>query len=124
MNQTHLMIGAAFLVLVALGYFYYFRSSSEGFSSDAPSFTLYYASWCPHCKEVTPVFKEWAKNGTVNVGGKTVFVKAVEEKEMSADMKDKVKGFPTFIYSKGGSTVEYSGSRDASGWEAFLRQQA
>lgn len=126
MNQTYLMVGAATLLAIAgIAWYVFFRGRSEGFAdSDAPSFTLYYASWCPHCKDVAPVFKEWAKNGTVTVGGKTVFVKAVEEKEIPAGIKDKVKGFPTFLYSKGGNTVEYSGSRDASGWEAFLAQQA
>lgn len=122
-NQTYLMVGVAVVVVLVL--VWYFRGRREGFAdSGAPSFTLYYADWCPHCKEVAPKFKEWAKNGTVNVGGETVFVKAVEEKDIPADVKSTVKGFPTFIYSKGGSTVEYSGSRDASGWEAFLKQQA
>ena len=126
MNQTYLLVGGAVVLLLAL--VWYFRGSvfgNEGFAGgDAPSFTLYYADWCPHCKDVAPVFKEWAKNGTVNVGGKTVFVSAVEEKSIPADMKEKVKGFPTFIFSKGGSTVEYSGSRDAAGWEAFIKQQS
>ncbi len=124
MNQTYLLVGGAVLVLLAL--VWYFRGRNEGFAggADAPSFTLYYADWCPHCKEVAPQFKEWAKNGTVNVGGKTVFVKAVEEKQIPSDMKDKVKGFPTFIFSKGGSTVEYSGTRDPTGWEAFIKQQS
>ena len=119
----YLMIGVAVVAVVAL--VWYFRSRRhEGFADGAPSFTMYYAEWCPHCKTVAPVFKDWAKNGTVNVGGKTVFVKAVEEKEISSDMKDKVKGFPTFLFSKGGSDVEYNGSRDPSGWEAFLKAQA
>lgn len=122
-NQTYLMVGVAVVALLAL--VWYFRGRREGFAADgAPSFTLYYADWCPHCKEVAPKFKEWAKNGTVTVNGKTVFVAAVEEKDIPAAMKEKVKGFPTFIFSKGGSDVEYSGSRDANGWEAFLRQQA
>ena len=123
-NQKYLVVGGVIVFLVAL--VWYFRKGYEGFEGgdNAPSFTLYYASWCPHCKEVAPKFKEWAKNGTVNVDGKTVFVKAVEEKDIPADMKGNVRGFPTFIFKKGGSTVEYSGSRDPSGWEAFLKQQS
>jgi thiol-disulfide isomerase/thioredoxin len=125
-NKTHMMVGGVVVVLLAV--MWYFRGSlfkSEGFyGGDAPSFNLYYADWCPHCKEVAPKFREWAKNGTVNIDGKTVFAQAVEEKSIPADMKDKVKGFPTFIFSKGGSIVEYSGSRDPSGWEAFIKQHA
>lgn len=124
-NQTYVVGGAIVIVLALVWYFRGSLFRSEGFAGgDAPSFNLYYADWCPHCKEVAPKFKEWAKNGTVNIGGKTVFAKAFEEKSIPADMKDKVKGFPTFIFSKGGSHIEYSGSRDPSGWEAFIKQQS
>lgn len=124
MNQTQMAIAALAVLAIAGAVYYFFYRRQEGFTDGgAPSFTLYYASWCPHCKDVAPVFKEWAKNGTVTAKGKTVFVKAVEEKDIPSDVK--VKGFPTFLFKKGdGTTVEYSGSRDPSGWQGFLDAQA
>ena len=97
--------------------------SSEGFADpDAPRFVLYYASWCPHCKAVEPEFTSWASNGTVDVNGKKVKVEKIEEKSISDEMKEKVKGYPTFILHKGGQDIEFSGSRDTSGWMAFLKE--
>lgn len=125
MNKTNLysLIGSVlFVVFVAIVvYMYYPRLRIDGFTSGTPSFTLYYASWCPHCKDVKPVFEEWirSKSNSLTVNGKTVALQIVEESKM--DKSVGVKGFPTFLLKKtDGTTSEFSGDRTPNGWTAWL----
>lgn len=113
------LVGIVFVVLVAIRY--YGLAGFEGFAN-ADTFTLYYAKWCPHCKTVAPVFADWSKAGSVNVGGKTVFLQMLEADEDAAKMKGKpVKGFPTFLLEKAnGQSVEFSGERSPDGWKLWL----
>ena len=118
-STRNLFVGAAVIVLVLLAIRYFNRS--EGFES-ADTFTLYYAKWCPHCKTIAPVFKDFSKDGSVNVGGKTVFLTMVEADEDADKMKGKpVKGFPTFLLEKAnGRSVEFDGERNPEGWKSWL----
>jgi thiol-disulfide isomerase/thioredoxin len=96
-------------------------TTKEGFAgaaTNAPTFTMYYADWCPHCKTVKPAFADFSKNGSVNVKGKTVFVSMVEEKE---NTNKKIRGFPTFVLEKStGESVEFDGERTPEGWKQWL----
>ncbi len=103
--------------------------TSEGFADakGTDNFVLYYAEWCPHCKEVKPIFKAWgADKGSVQVNGKTVFVSMVEAD--AAGSKEKmagknIRGYPTFMLEKAdGQVIEYNGSRDETGWMEFLKK--
>lgn len=119
-SSTKYLLIAFFVGVIALVYLHR-RSCSEGFADDsAPSFTMYYASWCPHCKDVKPVFEQWMlKNKSVlTVNGKPVKLQLVEE----SSKKDSapVKGYPTFLLNKDGKYTEFNGSRDSSGWESWL----
>lgn len=122
-STRNLFIGAAVIILVLLA-IRYFNSRSSGFESfeGADTFTLYYAKWCPHCKTIAPVFKDFSKDGSVNVGGKTVFLTMVEADEDADKMKGKpVKGFPTFLLEKAnGQSVEFDGERTPEGWKSWL----
>jgi len=119
-STRNLFVGAAVIVLVLLTirYFNYRREGFEG----ADTFTLYYAKWCPHCKSIAPVFKDFSNSGSVNVGGKTVFLTMVEADEDADKMKGKpVKGFPTFLLEKAnGQNVEFDGERTPQGWKSWL----
>jgi len=119
-----LIVSALALALLAVIRYLYpknYQGNHEGLAG-SDSFTLYYADWCPHCKTVKPIFADWSKKGTIDVGGKTVFVSMVE----ASDPKSKnpnVKGFPTMLLEKGdGSVVEFSGDRTPAGWESWLKQ--
>jgi thiol-disulfide isomerase/thioredoxin len=118
-STRNLFVGAAVIVLVLLAIRYF--NCSEGFEG-ADTFTLYYAKWCPHCKTIAPVFKDFSKDGSVNVGGKTVFLTMVEADEDADKMKGKpVKGFPTFLLEKAnGQSVEFDGERNPEGWKSWL----
>ena len=112
------------LVVVAILVILGLVKSMDGFTdggsgSDAPTFTMYYADWCPHCKTVKPSFKQFSENGSVTVKGKTVFVSMVEESEITSDVK--VKGFQTFELKKAdGTTIEYDADRTPDGWKSWL----
>jgi thiol-disulfide isomerase/thioredoxin len=119
-STRNLFIGAAVIVLVLLA-IRYFSKGGEGFEG-ADTFTLYYAKWCPHCKTIAPIFADFSKDGSINVGGKTVFLTMLEADEDAAKMKGKpVKGFPTFLLEKAnGQNVEFDGERTPEGWKKWL----
>lgn len=100
-----------------------FNGRSEGFQAGADSFVMYYADWCPHCKTVKPIFKDWSKSGSIQVNGKPVFLEMAEADTNPEKIeKAGVKGFPTFVLHKAdGSKKEFDGERTQDGWEAFLK---
>ena len=119
----YMVIGGIALLLILIKYRY--ASFGEGFQSGVDTFTLYYASWCPHCKDIKPVFAEWgADKGSVQIKGKTVFVKMIEEQQMKDDDVNKslVRGYPTFILNRAENAkgVEFEGERSTKGWEDWL----
>jgi thiol-disulfide isomerase/thioredoxin len=120
--NNRIMIAA--LVVVAILVVLSLVKSMDGFAdggSDAPTFTMYYADWCPHCVKVKPSFKKFSENGSVTVKGKTVFVSMVEEKEITSDVK--VKGFPTFVLKKAdGTTIDSDAERTPDGWKQWLSE--
>jgi len=128
MNWKLILVGVVTLSLLSV-VSYYFRNSisrfvRQGFQNPttAPSvkeFILYYADWCPHCKNVLPEFKKLAPNGSVVVGGQNVKVSAYEQtKDADKHAGKNVKGFPTIRFSDvDGTTTEYTGQRTS---EAFL----
>lgn len=102
--------------------------SMDGFqgSQGTNTFTLFYASWCPHCKDVKPVFQSWGVDkGSIQINGKPVFIEMVESEDKGAKEKMnslQVKGFPTFVLQKAdGSHKEFDGERTPAGWEAWLK---
>ena len=101
--------------------------SQEGFTdvpNGADTFTLYYAEWCPHCKTVKPMFKEWSKNGFVTVAGRNVACRMVQpEKEPEKAQGKEIKGYPTFMLETAdGKNLEYQGDRTPDGWMRFLEE--
>ena len=121
-TTLYFILGGIVLLLLLLKYY---SRTSEGFQEGVDEFVLYYASWCGHCKNVKPIFQSWgAEKGSVQIGGKTVFVRMVEEKEMENEKnKPTIKGYPTFILRKAdGSTKEFNGDRSPEGWNAWLKE--
>lgn len=121
-----LLIVAVFALLVLLRFIK--NGSTDGFADladNAGTFTLYFADWCAHCKNVKPSFDEWSKNGFVTVNGKNVKVQAIEpEKNPEAVKGVSIKGYPTLVYSSAdGKTVEFSGERSPENYMKFLEEQ-
>lgn len=119
------------LVMLILVFLYLASNNLEGFenkrygeTNDRGTFTLYYADWCPHCKTIKPVFKDFMGNGTVDVNGKSVQCKMVEEKQIQKGVDPDIKGYPSLLYSDAsGKIVEFSGPRTSDGFMQFLKQQ-
>lgn len=98
-------------------------SGAEGFAAGADTFTMYYADWCPHCKAVKPQFSNFAAKGAIDIKGKPVFIKMVEEQQIDKSKNLPIDGYPTFLLEKAdGSNVVYEGERNAEGWKAFIEK--
>lgn len=118
-----IVLTAIALILVGSASIGFMRQGFVG--SATPSFTMYYADWCPHCQQVKPMFQQFAASGSVNVNGKDIKLQMVSpEKEPEKMGGVQVKGYPTFLYSDAaGKTLEYNGPRTPDGFMEFLKQQ-
>lgn len=79
-------------------------------SSNEPTFCMFYAPWCGHCKSAMPDFDRLMK--TPGLKAKVVKINSDENPELIK--KHKVQGFPDIRYypnGLSGSHVEYSGPR-------------
>lgn len=120
MKMKHVYTALAIIVIVGTLYrFFGGRNVLAGFE-DGQTFTLYYASWCPHCKDVKPVFEKWMNDhgGSIQANGKSVKLSLIEESNMPAGAN--VKGFPTMKLND----KEYSGARTPEAWEKWLNANA
>ena len=120
-SRNTFIIILLFGVMVLMFVRYLYPSGYEGFES-APTFTMYYADWCPHCKTIKPVFKDWSSSGSTTVAGKTVFLSMVEADSSPEKMKGvPVKGYPTFLLKTAdGQYKEFDGERTPEGWASWL----
>ena len=99
-------------LLVAAGVVYYIMNTPPSLDLTKPSFTLYYASWCPHCEKMLP---DWDALGN-NVNG--VVIRKLEQKQ---NTEYEVSGYPTIIYRDGkGNGEKYTGVRTTKDMEAYL----
>ncbi len=126
-RKSLIILAVVVTVLLLALKFQAFEGFQSGSGSGVDTFTLFYADWCPHCKDVKPIFKSWgAEKGSIQVNGKTVFVKMIESSEPNAKEQMEaagVKGFPTMMLLKAdGKKIEFQGDRSPTGWESFLKQ--
>ena len=78
-----------------------------------PTFTMYHATWCGHCKQAMPAWSEFTYPGVV--------IRSVEQR---FNFERQVRGYPTFVYRSGtGEEAVYHGPRSVEGWAAFLDSQ-
>ena len=99
-----------------------FQSGGNVAPPSVPTFTMFYADWCGHCKKAKPDFIEFMADGTKTIGDKTVKIEMV-----NADSGDpkveafQVKGYPTFcLQTTDGKITEYKGKRETAGYLEFL----
>lgn len=117
------VIVLASLLLCALGYCASPRR--EGFSNDAanPTFVMYYADWCPHCQTAKPELEKLGTKQTI--GGTTVQIQKMEEKDIPEAVKPNIRGYPTIqlLNPDGSVKADYEGERTAAGFLEFLKAQ-
>lgn len=115
---------AASLVLVAL-YIYMRGGNIQGFQNPSdPTFTMYYADWCGHCKKAKPDFQDFMAKGPIDVNGKKCNIQMVSpEKEPEKARGKPIKGFPTFLLEMpDGRILEYRGERSTDGYLKFINE--
>lgn len=94
-------------------------NGSAGSDSSAKRVVLYWADWCPHCKNFLPVWKQFEKEArSFNLPVLIQTVDCVNSKSECDNAK--VHGFPTVrLYNPDGSFIEYRGNRtlaDVKSW--------
>ena len=82
---------------------------------------LFYAPWCPHCKNMLPEWDKFAETNRSNVEAKKV-----NSEEQPALIKEyDVQGFPTILLldANGKTIATYEGGRDAKSFADFVNRQ-
>jgi thiol-disulfide isomerase/thioredoxin len=120
------LILISLVVVGLLGALYYYRTRPiQGFQNPSePTFTMYYADWCGHCKKAKPDFEEFIKKGPVEVNGKRCHIRMVSPEKQPELAKGKpIRGFPTFLLeTPDGKINEYSGARSTPDYLAFINK--
>jgi thioredoxin-like negative regulator of GroEL len=80
---------------------------------DAPTVTMFYASWCSHCTHFRPIYEEASR--LANDAKVNIQFTAIESSTYNSVVTDfNVKGFPTVILFKDGNQTVYDGRRVSS----------
>lgn len=117
------------VLLIIFGKFPNLLNVKQGFQDagapSVPTFTMFYADWCGHCKKAKPDFEKFMADGKIMVGDKTVAVEMVNADSGSKKVEAfQVKGYPTFcLQTPDGTITEYKGKRETAGYLEFLNQQ-
>ena len=114
-----ILLGAlAVLVLLRL-----YGPRREGFAGgDGNQLVIAKADWCGHCKKAKPAFDALVAASPIKLkDGTSVTVRVLDADRDKAEVESmNVRGFPSIIYMKGGSPMEYSGERTYEGVVSFL----
>jgi thiol-disulfide isomerase/thioredoxin len=83
---------------------------------------------CPHCETILPEYKKFAAAGQVQMNGKKVKIRMLEQGDPNAAPEIEarnVKGFPTFVLATAdGQHLEYQGERSIPAIGQFISQNA
>ena len=119
-------VGLGVVILALLvGLWYVSTHKKESFQNPSmPTFTMYYADWCGHCKTAKPEFEKLVAKSPMDVNGVKCAVRLVSPEKQPDLAKGKpIKGFPTFLMeTPDGKVVEYKGSRSTDGYLEFINK--
>jgi protein disulfide-isomerase-like protein len=99
-----------------------YETLDEGF--EQKSLVLFYAPWCPHCKNIMPDWDDATKRNTTDI--KMVKVNCDEHEDLAK--KHGIQGFPTIKFLPLGlnnpkNAIEYKGDRKGEAFLAFIANQ-
>ncbi len=130
-NWKHIALGFTILAVLGVVAFALLGGGKtiQGFQNrgevpNEPTFTMYFAPWCGHCKNAMPEFDEFMKTGPLSIKGQKCVIRKVDpEAEPEKAAGKPVKGFPTFLLeTPDGKIVEYQGNRSTEGYLEFLNK--
>jgi len=100
-----------------------FEFFDSDINSDVPTFVMFYAPWCGHCKTAKPEFDNLKNMKDLrNSNGeqvKCLLINAEENKDLAT--KYDIKGFPTIKLIKGNLITEYNGARTTESMANFIK---
>ena len=98
------------------------QGQGQGQGQEMPTFVMYYAEWCGHCKRTKPEFKKLMdQNENKRVKLLMIDAEVPENKDLVSSQN--IKGFPTIRYYPTGISDnydEYSGDRDLQSFASYL----
>ena len=83
------------------------------------------APWCGHCKKLAPIWKELGEEFQNQKD--QIIIAQVDSTANDIEAGAEVRGFPTLLFYKGGSTdapLSYSGARDLENLSKYVREHA
>jgi len=117
-NGMIVSVGVVVAVIVAVWYVY---NKYEGFDGDGEpekSVVLFYAPWCPHCKDLMPT---WEKLEDKHKSSGIKITKIDCEKDPEQATKHGVEGYPTIIMFKNGKKVAtFDNERNEDAIQKFI----
>jgi thiol-disulfide isomerase/thioredoxin len=94
----------------------------EAFSNDTqPTFIMYYAEWCGHCKRAKPEFTKLVEEYKGNI--KVIMIDAEAPENADLVKSQNIQGFPTIRYypsGLSGNFDEYNNERNYSNFVEYL----
>jgi thiol-disulfide isomerase/thioredoxin len=93
----------------------------EAFDNNVPTFVMYYAEWCGHCKRTKPEFHKLIESYKGPIKIMLVDCEASENTQLIKEQN--IKGFPTIRYYPSGLTEnyqEYDGDRSSDAFHQYL----
>ncbi|EMD64993.1 hypothetical protein COCSADRAFT_36342 [Bipolaris sorokiniana ND90Pr] len=80
----------------------------------------FYATWCPPCKQIAPVYNQFSN--TRSVPGKFAFVKINVDEQREIAAQYGVTAMPTFMLFKNGKKVEEVRGADVRGLKGMVEK--
>jgi len=123
--KNKLIITFGLLLIAILVLRAYARASREGFQSGGAGgkeLVIVKAAWCGHCKRALPEFERLVAASPMKLkDGSSVTIRMLDEKENKSEVEPlNVRGFPTILFFKDGTRLEYEGERTYNGVMSFL----
>lgn len=90
-----------------------------------PTFVMFYAPWCGHCKQLAPTLKKAAK--ALEGSGVKIGAIDVEPNPKTQAKFPDIRGFPTLKFcpsSNAKKALDYNGGRDDASIVSFAKEQA
>jgi thiol-disulfide isomerase/thioredoxin len=108
------------VVILVVGSLLIVMNKKEGFATSGVRMILYYAPWCPHCKDMMPEWESFVKQAT-DAKLPMTFEKVNSDEKPEVVKSKGIQGFPTIRVEKDGKEQDYDGARTAAAMLKFAK---